>query len=142
MDRSGERRINYAEAVAPRSALLVWRDVQAAATIDLGALLASDRRLARVRRDPALFGTLRAKADGSGLRWADGSELAAAAIAAEPDPAMSNAEFRAAMEVLGESLESMALRLKLSRRLIADYRADKPVPPTVVYALRYLTNRR
>ncbi|MFB9952628.1 hypothetical protein ACFFP0_27600 [Rhizobium puerariae] len=40
------------------------------------------------------------------------------------------------------SLEGMASALEISRRLVADYRKDKPIPRHVALATRYLVEHR
>jgi len=51
---------------------------------------------------------------------------------------MSNTEFRRAMEVLDASLDDMAERLGIARRLVAHYRKDADIPATIALSVRYL----
>jgi len=46
------------------------------------------------------------------------------------------------MDALQMSLDGMAARLGIARRLVADYRKDKPIPKTVALATRYLLEQR
>jgi transcriptional regulator with XRE-family HTH domain len=55
---------------------------------------------------------------------------------------MTNEEFREAMSLLGMSLDGMAHRLGLSRRIIASYRKDETLPPAVAMATKQLLNLR
>jgi hypothetical protein len=49
--------------------------------------------------------------------------------------ALSKEEFRAPMAQLDASLDEMAHRLGIARRLIAAYRKDKPIQPAVALAV-------
>lgn len=55
---------------------------------------------------------------------------------------MTNEEFREAMSLLEMSLDGMAHRLGLSRRIIASYRKDAALPPAVAMATKQLLNLR
>lgn len=121
--------------------MVVWRG-GGREIIDVSAALVSKRVFIRLRTDDQLFGTLQVNEDGNAIEWADGSELAAIWLERLAPSTVSNAEFREAMDDLGFSLDGMAARLGLSRRLIADYRKDKPIPPTVGLAVRYLIDQQ
>jgi len=74
--------------------------------------------------------------------WEDGSELSATWLYELSEPAfLTNAEFRSAMDRLHMSLDGMAMRLGIARRLVAEYRKDKPIPRTVALATRHLVDR-
>ena len=105
---------------------------------DLAPALANHRLFVRLRDDDALFRTIRVNEDGNGVEWDDGSELSAEWIERLTPTFMANADFRAAMDELHMSLEGMAATLGTSRRLIADYRKDKPIPSHIGLAVRYL----
>ena len=107
--------------------------------VDLMPALASHRAFIALRSDDALFRTIRVNADGNALEWADRSELSAEWIERLPSCAMANSEFRMAMNDLRMSLDGMASALQISRRMIAEYRKDKPIPRHIAYATRYLT---
>lgn len=52
---------------------------------------------------------------------------------------MTNLEFRAAMSVLGATLDNMAFRLGIGRRSVAHFRkGDKQIPRHIAYAVRML----
>jgi hypothetical protein len=51
---------------------------------------------------------------------------------------LSNEDFRAAMRTLDASLDVMAERLGVGRRMVAYYRKDMPIPKSVALATRYL----
>jgi len=80
---------------------------------------------------------------GDAVVWNDGSELAATWLYELAEPAgLSNDEFRSAMDTLQMSLDGMAVRLGVARRLIAEYRKDRPIPRTVALATRHLVERQ
>jgi hypothetical protein len=68
--------------------------------------------------------------------------LSAAWIEELIDDPLDNAQFREAMNKLHLSLDGMAARLGVARRLIADYRTDKPIPKHIALATRYLLQQR
>lgn len=46
-----------------------------------------------------------------------------------------------AMDKLHLTLDGMAARLGIARRLVADYRKDKPIPKHIALATKYLLSR-
>ena len=134
-------RIEAAEALDERKVAVVWRD-GTSQIVDIGPALASRRLFVRLRTDDTLFRTLRVNEDGNAIEWDDGSELTAIWIERLAPTSLKNDEFREAMDRLGFSLDGMASRLGLSRRLIASYRKDKPIPETVGLAVRYLIDKQ
>jgi hypothetical protein len=130
-------RIAAAAPLDGRRVRLAWRG-GTSRVVDLAPVLASHRAFIALRSDDALFATLRVNEDGNALEWADGSELSAEWIERLPPCEMTNAEFRAAMDALEMSLDGMAAALQVSRRLVAAYRKDKPVPRHIAHATRYL----
>lgn len=133
-------RIESARALSGRSVEVTWRD-GTSQVIDISAALSSRRIFLRLRADDDLFRTLRVNEDGNAIEWDDGAELTAVWIERLAPTSLKNAEFRDAMDRLGFSLDGMASRLGLSRRLIASYRKDKPIPETVGLAVRYLVDQ-
>lgn len=119
---------------------ITWRDGNAV-TVDLEPVFLSHRHFIPIRNNDELFQTLRVNEDGTALEWDDGIELSAVWIARLPAVGMANSEFRSIMEELGMSLDGMASQLEVSRRLIAEYRATKPIPNAVAFAARYLLMR-
>jgi hypothetical protein len=110
--------------------------------VDLMPALASHKGFVRLRTDDELFQTLSVGEYGGYLEWSDGSELSSAWVEELRDASLNNEEFREAMDRLQMSLDGMASRLGIARRLIADYRKDKPIPKTVALATRYLLEQR
>lgn len=111
-------------------------------TVDIAPALASHREFVKIRTDDALFGTLKVSAYGDALEWADGTELAAAWIEELAAGLLTNEEFREAMDTMTMSLDGMAGHLGIARRLVADYRKDKPIPKAVALATRHLLAMR
>jgi len=110
--------------------------------IDLMPALVSHKGFVRLRTDDDLFRTMTIGEFGGYLTWADGSELSSAWIEELAAPELDNADFREAMDRLHMSLDGMAARLGVARRLIADYRKDKPIPKHIALATRYLLEQR
>jgi hypothetical protein len=133
-------RIEAAEALDGRDVRITWRD-GASQVVDVSPALASRRIFLRLRTDDDLFRTLRVNDDGNAIEWDDGAELTAIWIERLAPTSLQNDEFREAMDQLGYTLDGMASRLGLSRRLIASYRKDKPIPETVGLAVRYLIDK-
>jgi hypothetical protein len=133
-------RIEAAEALDGRKVKVTWRD-GTSQVVDVGPALASRRVFLRLRTDDDLFQTLRVNEDGNAIEWEDGAELTAVWVERLAPTSLGNDEFRDAMDRLGYSLDGMASRLGLSRRLIASYRKDKPIPETVGLAVRYLVDK-
>lgn len=133
-------RIDSAEPVEGRKIKVTWRD-GTSQVVDIGPALASRRLFLQLRTDDDLFRTLRVNEDGNAIEWDDGAELTAMWIERLAPTSLGNEEFREAMDNLGFSLDGMASRLGLSRRLIASYRKDKPIPETVGLAVRYLIDK-
>lgn len=75
---------------------------------------------------------------GEAIEWTDELDFSAVWIARLPPVTFDNQEFRTAMDELGMSLDGMAAALEVSRRLIADFRKDKPIPRHIALATRYL----
>ncbi|HEY8577115.1 MAG TPA: hypothetical protein VIL88_12325 [Devosia sp.] len=107
--------------------------------VDVAPALLSHRSFVRLRSDDALFQSAKLDEFGDAVIWADGSELAATWIHELSVPSdLTNDEFRSAMDSLQMSLDGMATRLGIARRLIAEYRKDRPIPRTVALATRHL----
>jgi len=134
-------RIDGVERIAGRTIKIDWRDGTSDIK-DLGPALLSHRHFIPLRADDALFASMRPNEDGNALEWDGGIELSAEWIERLPPAAMLNSDFRSAMDSLGLTLDGMAAQLEISRRLVADYRRDKPIPRHVALATRYLIEHR
>lgn len=111
--------------------------------VDVRPALLSHRSFVQLRTDNTLFRSARRDEFGDAVLWDNGSALSATWLhdLAEPD-VLTNDEFRTAMDSLHMSLDGMAVRLGVARRLIAEYRKDKPIPRTVSLATRHLVERQ
>lgn len=108
-------------------------------TVDLAPALASRRIFIPLRENDDLFRRMKISPWADALEWPGPDlEFSAEWLEALPPVTFTNAEFRAAMEALGLSLDGMAAALEISRRLVASYRKDKPIPRHIALATRYL----
>jgi hypothetical protein len=110
-------------------------------TIDLTPAIVGHRHFVRLRSDPDAFAKFVVSETADSLVWENGEELSAVWLEELAPASLGNAEFRQAMDELSFSLDGMAARLGIARRLIADYRKDKPIPPSIAMATRYLVER-
>lgn len=106
--------------------------------IDLTPAIFSHRQFVVLRDDPQAFRRFHVRDRGDCLIWEGGQELSAEWIEQLAPSALANSEFRQAMKDLNLSLDGMAAGLGIARRLVADYRKDKPIPPAIALATRYL----
>jgi hypothetical protein len=134
-------RIDWATPGTGRTAKIRWRG-GAEQTIDLKPAFANLRIFLRLRTDDELFKTMKVNEDGNALEWDDGAELSAMWIEELAEASLDNEEFRQAMDRLNLTLDGMASRLGIARRLVADYRKDKPIPKHIALATRYLLDQR
>jgi hypothetical protein len=130
-------RISKARPLGKRDVDITFDDGQSK-RVDLRPVLESRKSFIPLRHDDALFQRLEISDFGDALEWPDGIELSAVWLERLPDIDFGNADFRDAMLRLGLSLDGMAAALGLSRRQIAHYRDDKPIPRHVALATRYL----
>lgn len=134
-------RIAAVSRLGGRTVHISWRD-GGQKIVDLSPAILSHRHFIPLRDNDALFRTVAVNEDGNALQWDGGIELSAEWIERLPLAQMENADFRAAMDTLGLSLEGMAAQLDISRRRVADYRKDKPIPRHIALATRYLVEHR
>ncbi|WIJ23653.1 DUF2442 domain-containing protein [Devosia sp. RR2S18] len=106
--------------------------------VDLRPAIMSHRHFVALRDNPELFASFRVRERGDALMWPDGQELSAVWIEELAPVTMRNDEFRQAMDDLRLSLDGMAARLGIARRVVADYRKDRAIPPSIALATRYL----
>lgn len=134
-------RIVAAQPLDKRFVRVEWEggDVQ---IYDVSAALASRLVFKRLRTDDELFRTLKVGEDGICIEWDDGAELSAIWIERLPPVGFENADFTSAMDDLGMTLDGMAAALEISRRQVASYRKDKPIPRHIELATRYLLEHR
>ncbi len=135
-------RIDRAEPLNDRVVRVWWQGGEGPVDVDVGPALVSRRVFAPLRTDEALFRSLQVSQYGDCLEWVGEIELSAVWVERLAEAALNNAQFRDAMDEMEMSLDSMAAYLGLSRRLIANYRKDKPIPKTVALATRHLLEQR
>lgn len=133
-------RIRAATPLERRLVRIVWRSGEEK-IVDLAPALASRRLYIPLREDDALFRTLRVSEFGDAIEWDGGLDFSAVWLDRLPSHEFDNQAFRQAMDQLGLSLEGMAAQLEISRRLVADYRKDKPIPRHIALATQYLVDR-
>lgn len=134
-------RIRSAEPLSGRRIAITWKDGRQQ-VIDVSPAILSHRGFIPLRTDDALFAKMQVDEHGDALVWPGEIELSATWIEELAPGSIENSEFRSAMDELGFTLDGMAARLGVARRLIADYRKNKPVPPAIALATRFLVNQR
>ncbi|MCM2291446.1 DUF2442 domain-containing protein [Allorhizobium sp. BGMRC 0089] len=130
-------RISKAEWIEKRLVRITWKTGKTSA-VDLAPALLSRRVYMSLRDDDALFAKLRVDEYGTCIEWPGGLDFSALWLSKLPSVEFDNASFRDAMDDLGMTLEGMAAALEISRRQVADYRKEKPIPRNIAYATRYL----
>lgn len=135
------RRIRQAKFVEDMKVRVEWNDGHEE-VIDLRPAIMSHRHFVSLRDAPAAFAAFTVRNRGDALVWPDGQELSASWIEELAPTTLDNAEFRQAMADLRLSLDGMAARLGIARRLIADYRRDKPIPQAIALATKYLVEQQ
>ena len=135
-------RIESVEFVDGFQVRIGWKEGKRAGQIevvDLAPALFNHRLFAPLRGDPDLFSRVFVEHWGSALSWPGRDmELSAEWIDRLPRTAMSNDDFRQAMDTMRMTLDGMAVTLGIARRSIAQYRKDKPIPRYLALAVRQL----
>jgi hypothetical protein len=129
--------IHSARSVRDFVVLIEWDDGRVE-EIDIAPALLSHRAYVALRTNRETFLDFKVRERGDSLVWANGAELSADWIQELAPKELGNDEFRQAMTSLKLSLDGMAARLGIARRLVADYRKDRPIPKSVALATRYL----
>ncbi|MBX3578489.1 MAG: DUF2442 domain-containing protein [Rhizobiaceae bacterium] len=134
-------RLKKATPLSDRLVRLMWSSGETK-VVDLAPALASRRAYISLRNDDRLFRTLRVSEYGNAIQWDENLDFSAVWLDRLPSVQFDNASFRQAMDVLGLSLDGMAAQLEVSRRLVAQYRKDKPIPRHIALATQYLVERQ
>lgn len=134
-------RLVAARPLEGRKVEVTWRDGRRK-IVDLAPAFASRRIYIPLREDDRLFATMRASEYGDAIEWDGGLDFSSVWLDRLPAIDFDNADFRQAMSDLDMSLEGMAAQLEISRRLVADYRKDKPIPRHIALATRYLVEHK
>ena len=132
--------IASAKVLSGRTIEVTWRD-GGTNVVDLKPALASRRIYMPLREDDELFNTLKISEYGDAVERSNGLDFSAVWLSQLPPASFGNAEFRDAMDRLELSLDGMAAALEISRRQIADFRKDKPIPRHIALATRYLLDQ-
>ncbi|TPW26355.1 DUF2442 domain-containing protein [Martelella alba] len=134
------KRLPRLERVEPREGrkLFVRFDDGTEKIVDLAPALESRRFYKPLRDDDALFRSFRISEYRNAIEWNDELDFSAMWLEALPPAEFSNADFCRAMKELGQTQEGMASALELSRRQVAYYAKDRPIPRHVSFAVRYL----
>jgi hypothetical protein len=104
-------------------------------TVDLAPVVMTLRYFAPLRADADLFATVELADDGHTLAWGSGRiDMSAATVERLAAEAMDNVAFRAFLERQRLTLDGAAAALGLSRRQVAYYAKDRPVPRLVALA--------
>lgn len=140
MSQLRELRIRGVEPEEQRHVRVRW-DNGSEDVIDLTPILSTHGKRSAVWLNDRAFQSVGVGPDGASLHWTDGSSLSVLWVHEMRAGQMSNEEFRRAMTLLDASLRRMAGLLGKSRRLIASYRKDQPVPRYVALAVRSLLER-
>lgn len=130
-------RIAEALPLEGRKVRITWTTGETV-TVDLAPILHSRRIYIPLRQGDALFRSLKVSEYGNAIEWNSDLDLSAVWLARLPSVVFDNADFRRAMGTLGMTLDGMAEALEISRRLVADYRKDRPIPRHIGFATRYL----
>lgn len=133
MDDQNQPVIRAIEAGEGFEVVVEWADGRRQ-TVDLAPEIMKYRLYAPLRSDRALFMALRVEDDGATVAWSDAIDMPADTVWALALQSMSNAEFRAFLNRWGLTFDAAAAALGLSRRQVAYFAADKPIPRTVYLA--------
>lgn len=134
-------RIREAVALEGRKIRVTFDDGRSK-IVDLAPVLASRRFYIPLRDDDALFRSFRVSEYRNAIEWGEDLDFSAVWLDALPTADFTNLDFRRAMDDLDMTLDGMAAALEISRRLVAAYRKDKPVPRHIAFATRYLVEHK
>jgi hypothetical protein len=108
--------------------------------VDLAPLVLTHKLYKPLRDNLDLFNTVHMIEHGSAVAWGDDDaiDMAATSIERLAEEQMSTADFRAWLEQHKLTYDAAAARLGISRRLVAYYADERPVPRYIALACRYL----
>jgi hypothetical protein len=125
------------ETASDLSVHVVWSTPRAGQTdeiIELSSVLRAFKGFSDIARDRALFETVHVVDSGFAIAWDDGNEMHVDTLLRLAGEQMTNADFRAFLAEQRLTFDSAAAALGLSRRQIAYFAADKPIPRYIVLA--------
>jgi hypothetical protein len=108
--------------------------------VDLAPLILTHKLYKPLRDNPHLLATVHMIEDGSAVAWGsdDAIDMAATSIERLAEEQMTTADFRAWLEQHKLTCDAAAAQLGISRRLVAYYADQRPVPRYIALACRYL----
>ena len=112
-------------------------------SVDLAPLILTHKFYKPLRDNPDLLKTVHVIEDGSAVAWGsdDAIDMAATSIERLAEEQMTPADFRAWLEQLKLTYDAAAAQLGISRRLVAYYAGQRPVPRYIALACRYLDQK-
>jgi hypothetical protein len=111
--------------------------------VDLAPIIMQYKAFAPLRANPALFAAVEIVEGGDGLGWDEGRiDLAATTLERLAAEAMTNGDFRDFLNRHGLTYDAASAVLGISRRQVAYYAADRPVPRLVALACAGLDARQ
>ena len=103
--------------------------------LDLAPIIMQYRIFQPLRTDVELFASVQLGEDGDTLAWDDGRiDMAATTVEWLAAESMTNAQFRSFLDRHGLTLDAAGAVLGISRRQVAYFAKDKPVPRLVALA--------
>jgi hypothetical protein len=103
--------------------------------VDLAPVVMQYRIFQPLRADIELFSSVRLGEDGDTLVWDEGRiDMAATTVERLAAESMTNTQFRSFLERHGLTLDAAGAVLGISRRQVAYYAKDRPVPRLVALA--------
>jgi len=111
--------------------------------VDLAPLILTHKLYKPLRDDPDLLKTVHMIEDGSAIAWGadDAIDVAATSIERLAEEQMTSADFHAWLEQHKLTYDAAAAQLGISRRLVAYYAGQRPVPRYIALACRYLDQK-
>jgi hypothetical protein len=108
--------------------------------VDLAPLILTHKLYKPLRGNPDLLDTVHMIEDGSSIAWGadDAIDMRATSIERLAEEQMSSADFRAWLEQHKLTYDAAAAQLGISRRLVAYYADQRPVPRYIALACCYL----
>ena len=104
-------------------------------TVDLAPLIFTLRFYRLLRENLELFKTVRLIDNGTAIAWGDGEiDMAATSVERLAEESMTNQDFRDWMSANKLSYSTTSAALGISRRMVAYYAKDTPIPRYIALA--------
>jgi hypothetical protein len=133
-------RIGSVRPAGTHSVTVSWVGQERIETVDLAPQILTYKIYRPLREDPRLFATVHVVGDGAAIAWGadDVIDMSAATIERLASEVMTNHDFAAFLQRTNLSLNAAAAELGISRRLVAYYAKDRPVPRYIALACHYI----